>query len=191
MLFNKTYGEWTTEWWRWLLSAPAAINPLLDEIGVDADKNQPSSDVWFLAGCFPNVEKKYPSRTATIPKGKSILFPVINCSASKLEYPQLKTDLDLIGHVEKDMDSIVKKDCFINGIRVIAKRIRSEPELFPVTLHKDNAFEIEGGGRTLAVADGFWVFLKPLLSGEYTIEFEGSCELGRLNSGASYKIKAL
>jgi hypothetical protein len=60
-----------------------------------------------------------------------------------------------------------------------------------VTIHKDNAFEIEGGGRTLAVGDGFWVFLKPLLSGEYIIEFEGSCELGRLNSGARYKIKAL
>jgi hypothetical protein len=164
---------------------------LFDETGVYADNNQPSSDVWFLAGCFPNVQKKYPSRTATIPEGRSILFPVINCSASKLEYPHLKTESDLIEHVEKDMDSIVRKNCFINGYRVTPERIHSDPTLFPVTIHKDNAFNIEGGGRTLAVGDGFWVFLKPLMPGEYMIEFEGSCELGRLNSGASYKIKAL
>jgi hypothetical protein len=190
-LFNRTYGQWTTEWWRWLLSAPAAISPLTDETGLLAGRNQPFSDIWFLAGCFPNSEKKYPCRAATIPKSRSILFPVINCSASKLEYPHLKTDFDLIKHVEKDMDSIVIKDCFINGKRVIPQRVRSDPEIFSVTINKNNAFGIEGGGSTFAVADGFWVFLRPLLSGEYIIEFEGSCELGRLNSGASYRIKAL
>ena len=167
------------------------MNPLIDESGVYADKNQPSSDVWFLAGCFPNGEKKYPSRTTTIPEGRSILFPVINCSASELEYPHLKTDFDLIDHVKKDMDSILKKDCFINGIRVMPKRIRSEPELFTVTIHKENAFGIEGDGRTITVADEFWVFLKPLLSGEYILSLKARVSLGRLNSGAGSKIKAL
>ena len=105
-----------------------------------------------LGRVFSERRKKYPSRTTTIPEGRSILFPVINCSASKLEYPHLKTDFDLIDHVKKDMDSIVKKDCFINGIRVMPKRIRSEPELFTVTIHKENAFGIEGDGRTITVA---------------------------------------
>lgn len=190
-LFNKTYGEWTTEWWRWLLSAPEEISPLTDKTGIHSGRNQPFSGVWFLAGCFPNTEKEYPSRATTTPKGRSILFPVINCSASRLEYPHLKTDLDLLEHVEKDMDSIIRKDCFIDGVRVIPERVRSEPQLFQVTILKNNAFKIDRGGSTLTAADGYWVFLKPLPSGEYLIRFEGSCELGRLNSGASYKLKVL
>ena len=42
---------------------------------------------------------------------------------------------------------------------------------------------------TDATADGYWIFLKPLPRGVYTIRFEGSCEFGRLNSGAVYEIE--
>ena len=48
--YGLTYGRWTVEWWRWLLSIPASVSPALDESGKYASLNQPSEDVWFLAG---------------------------------------------------------------------------------------------------------------------------------------------
>lgn len=190
-VFDKTYGQWTVEWWRWLLSTPAAINPLVDKTGRNGAVNQPSSHIWFLAGSFPSVRRNYPTRKCTIPRGRSILFPVINCEASRLEYPFLKCDSDLIAHVDDDMNSIVKKDCFINGVRVSPERVQSEPQIFSLTINSDNAFGVKGGGSTSATADGYWVFLKPMGGGHYQLSFQGSCEMGRLNSGAGYELEII
>jgi hypothetical protein len=40
-----------------------------------------------------------------------------------------------------------------------------------------------------STADGYWVFLRPPAPGTYNIEFVGTCENGRLSSGASYEIR--
>jgi hypothetical protein len=188
-IFGKTYGQWTTEWWRWLLSTPTEINPLVDETGQHAFVNQPSSNVWFLAGSFPRMERNYPIRKCHVPGGRSILFPIINCEANRLEYPKLKYDSELIEHVENDMNTIVMKDCFVEGTQVIPTRVPSDPKIFQLTISKDNPFGVKGGGTTSATADGYWVFLKPLRNGHYALNFNGSCELGSLNSGASYELE--
>jgi hypothetical protein len=186
--YGKTYGEWTVKWWQWALSAPKSINPLVDKTGKYASVNQPADDVWFLAGKFGTENKDIPQRQCTIPVGRAILFPIINCEANQLEYPELKTELDIIDHVSRDEDNIVKKECFVNDERIAIERVQSDPPTFPVTINEDNALGIKGGGSTIAAADGYWVFLKPLPKGEYIISFAGSCENGRLNSGANYHL---
>jgi hypothetical protein len=191
ILFNKTYGKWTADWWRWALSTPASINPLVDKTGQHAAVNQPSDNIWFLAGRFGSLDRNLPSRKAVVPERRSILFPILNCAASPLEYPQLKSDSDLIEHVERDISTIVKKDCFINGRRLNSVRVPSDPKIFPVTINKENTIGVEGGGSTRAAADGYWVFLKPITPGYYTLSFEGSCEFGRLNSGARYELQVM
>jgi hypothetical protein len=187
--YGKTYGQWTVEWWRWALSIPKSMNPVVDTSGKYANVNQPDTDVWFLAGKFGAEDKEFPHRQCIIPVGKSILFPVVNCEANSLEYPELKTEQDIIDYVSKDEDTIVKTDCFINGERLPIERVRSDPPTFSLTISKDNAIGVKGGGSTIAAADGYWVFLKPIPKGEYSLSFGGSCENGRLNSGAIYKLK--
>ena len=51
-----------------------------------------------------------------MPAGRSLLLPVLNCEANSLEYPELKTHGDLIEHVTRDLNSVVKKVCMINGM---------------------------------------------------------------------------
>jgi hypothetical protein len=186
--YGITFGSWTVKWWQWALLTPASIGAVADESGKNWNINQPPSNVWFLAGNFGNPYKKFPHRIITLPPGRSILFPVVNCEVNPLEYPELRTDDDLVKQVLHDVDTVVKLDCFINGIRVTPIRISSDPQVFPLTIDKDNAFGVKGGGFTHATADGFWVFLEPLPAGHYAIDFEGSCELGRLNAGARYKV---
>jgi hypothetical protein len=187
--YGKTYGAWTVKWWQWALSLPSNINPLSDRTGQHWNTDQPSSDVWFLVGSIGGIDKTFPSRSIEIDTGRSILFPVLNCEANSLEYPDLKTHEDLLKHVKDDVNTVVKKDVFINGMRLNPTRVPSDPRIFKVTINEDNPFRITNPGSTDAAADGYWVFLKPLHRGNYNVRFEGSCEFGRLNAGASYEIE--
>lgn len=198
--YNFTYGAWTTKWWNWILSIPKEVNPLSDETGEHWNINQPMSDVYYLAGNFAKefkTEKKtFPCRIIKqMQSGRSILFPVLNCVASFLEYSappkNLRTHDDLLRHVDTDVNSVVKKDLFINNRKYEPVRISSDPKIFKLKIIEGNALNIHDSGVTDAAADGFWVFIKSLSSGHYTLGFEGSCENGRLSAGALYEIDVI
>jgi len=189
--YNSTYGQWTVKWWQWALSIPKETNPLSDPTGKYWRTNQPESDVWYLAGIFGGENKVFPNRKIKVESGRSILFPVLNCEANSLEYLDLKTHDDIIGHVVNDVNTVVKKDCFVNGLKINPERVPSDPTIFKVTISDDNAFDVKDGGTTDASADGYWIFLKPLPKGNYDIRFQGACEFGRLNAGANYDLEVV
>lgn len=170
------------------MSTPKPNNPVLDETGKFASVNQPYEFVWFLAGKLGDGQTKIPKRSCKVPKSRSILFPVINCEANRLEYPELTTDLDIIEKVNTDENTIVLKECTVDSKPIPSQRIKSDPIIFELTIAEENACGVEGGESTPAAADGYWVFLKPLISGTHSIEFRGSCENGKLFSGASYTL---
>lgn len=187
--YGLTYGQWTVKWWQWFLSTPKAVNPVLDESGKFASVNQPRKDVWFLAGKVGNEDKNIPNRFCMMPSGRSILFPVINCEVNSLEFPELTTEQDLVEHVKRDENTIITKECAIDGRPIPVQRVKSDPTIFKVKINEDNVYDLKGGGITLASGDGYWVFLKPLSLGNHFISFRGSCEKGKLNSGANYRLK--
>jgi hypothetical protein len=165
-----------------------SINPVIDTTGEYAGINEQVRDVIFLAGKLAEEEGSLPERRCTISAKKSILFPVINCESNPLERPELKTYQDIIDHVQSDEDTIIRPECYVDGRRIPTERISSDPLIFEVSKVEDNLFDIEGGGLTYASADGYWALLKPLAKCEHTITFQGSCENGKLHSGAIYNI---
>jgi hypothetical protein len=186
MPYGETYGSWTVKWWQWFLLTPKSINPGTGEYTY---VNQQSNDILFLAGKLADEDRNFPNRFCTVSTKTSILFPVINCAATQSEYPKLEPQ-DLIGHVKRDEDTIIKKECFVNGKRIPAQRVKSDPLIFKLRINEDNAFNVKGGGST-ASADGYWVFLKPLPIGEHIMSFQGCCEYGKLNSGANYHLQVV
>jgi hypothetical protein len=189
--YGLTYGQWTVAWWKWFLSTPKAVNPILDESGKFASINQPPKDVWFLAGKLGNREKNVPDRFCIIPSGRSILFPVINCEANFLEYPKLTTEQDLINYVNRDENTITYKECFVNNEPIPVQRVKSDPAVFEVEINEDNIYDIKTHGITPASGDGYWIFLKSVAPGDYFVSFRGCCEKGAINSGADYHLKVL
>lgn len=187
--YGKTYGAWTAKWWQWIMTIPTERSPLHDLTGEHWYIDQPSSDVWFLAGNFATKAEAFPRRRIKMEPGRSILFPVLNCVSSFLSDPDLKTHEELIGRVEDDANSVVKNELFMNGKRYEAERVHSDPRIFRMTIIKDNPLKMENLGLTDAAADGYWAFLKPGLRGSYNIRFEGSCENGRLKAGATYDLE--
>lgn len=142
-----------------------------------------------MVGKLADEDMDLPNRSCRISTGRSILFPVINCEANQLECPELGTYQALVERVRSDQDTIVKRDCFVNGKRIPPQRVISDPSIFELKIDKDNVFNIKGGESTYAAADGYWVFLKPLPVGQHVISFHGSCEYGKLNSGAIYHVE--
>ena len=185
--YGKTYGNWTVEWWRWILGIPKRINPVVDMSGKYSTMNQLNRDVLFLAGKLAEKGKSLPERSCKVSGQKAILVPVINCEANPLENPELKSYKDIEQRAKSDEDTIVSYHCHVDGKAVPVHRVRSDPLIFEVRLVEDNLFSVQGG-LTHASADGYWTFLKPLPRGEHTISFQGSCEMGRLHSGAIYKV---
>ncbi len=181
--FGFSYGYWTTKWWEWALSVPISLNPVLDNTGQYADKNQ-TGPVWFLAGTIGD-ENKIAYRTCIIPKKKSVLFPVINYIHTW--EPKFKTNIELANHVQKDIDDIVVNEATIDGQEVSIFRVRSDPQIFDLRVKEENKLDIPVG-NTLASADGFWVFVKSLDIGQHNINFHGACSGGIRNAAAQYQI---
>jgi len=181
--YGLSYGEWTTKWWEWALSVPIPVNPVLDNTGQYADKNQ-HDPVWFLAGTIGD-ENKVAHRTCIIPKQKAVLFPVINYIRTS-EF-RFKTDIELANHVQKDIDDIVINEAIVDGQEVPIFRIKSEPHIFNLIVREENKFDIPVG-TTRASADGYWVFIKSLSIGQHKVYFHGSCSGGIRNASAQYQI---
>jgi len=71
---GNTYAQLSAKWWRYVLSFPAATNPLLDPTGADCAAGQ-QGKVFFLVGSFigPVVREE-----CIVPAGAALFFPVID-----------------------------------------------------------------------------------------------------------------
>jgi hypothetical protein len=156
--FGLTYGEWTAKWWQWAYSIPKDIHPAYDDSGKYCTVNQ-NGPVWF----FPGTYGKPVIRECTIPSGKAILFPILNSECSVAEFPNLKTIQELRLCAKAFQDQVTQLQAIVDGIAIsdLEKyRIQSLP--FNFTLPANNILGLPANTSTQAVADGNWVFLKPL-----------------------------
>ncbi len=182
--FGYTWEYWTTKWWQWLLSIPAANSPAMDNTGNKSSINQSDPLVWFLASSIRGEVR----RKVKIPSGKAVLFPIINVTISNSENPNLKTDTDLISFVNREMDDIVNKRGNIDGQDLSISdvyRVQSPP--FEFSYPQDNIFGAKGG-ITRGVGDGYWIFMRPLQPGKHMLKSYGSCMSGKIQIGVSIEL---
>lgn len=182
--YNITIPEWTAKWWKWAYSFSGYFNnPLLDPNGTALMKYQPSDEpVFFLSGAYNSVA----NRTITIPSGKPVLFPVLNAEISFLDFPNAKGEDDLKKALESDLGAASYVGAELNGISLPYQRIKAD--LFDLSVAKDNIFNVPSG-PTQAVADGYWIFLKPLPIGMYMIHVKGEQPFYR--SEVTYEINVV
>lgn len=167
--YNKTYGQWSSNWWKWAVSIPTDRNPLKDTTGQYCDEAQ-SGPIWFLAGTFGGAVE----RTCEIPAGKAIMFPIYNAECSTVEYPELKTESELRNCAKTQLDKTTSLEATIDGVKIPAlEKYRAVSPMFNLILPEDNVFGLQPG-TTPSVADGTWVILKPLSLGKHEIHFSGS-----------------
>lgn len=170
--YNLAYGEWTARWWQWGYSIPKNINPAYDNTGKNCAQGQ-SGSVWFLAGTYGHPVE----RVCTVPAGKAILFPILNSECSFAEFPKLKTLSELRMCAKTIQDQATTLMASVDGVPILnlqKYRIQSPP--FNFTLPHNNILGMPANTTTEAVADGNWVFLKPLSPGVHKIMFKGEVQ---------------
>jgi hypothetical protein len=167
--FGLNYGEWSAEWWQWLLSSPSDSNPSTDKTGEYCTKNQNNSNVWFLAGTSGGYEE----RKCSIPEGMAILVSPIEVICTFAEYPELKTEEDLRNCAKSDQDSVKDVKLTVDSIPMTdLQNYRVASTLFNVTLPENNIFGVLSQ-TTEAISDGTFVMLKELPIGHHTIYASG------------------
>jgi hypothetical protein len=168
-----------------LLSIQKDNNPGIDATGIKFNPNQGNPDVIFLVGSFEgHAERKY-----VIPAGKSILFPIINFTTSYIEEPHLKTESELIVRAKEDIDSIIKKEAMIDGMKLQdIEKYRVQSPVFDLRYPENNVFGFVHG-LTKAISDGYWVFLKSLTQGRHEIYTFGSCYSGRTTESMTWHLE--
>jgi hypothetical protein len=153
-------------------SIPKDVHPAYDDTGKYCTVSQ-NGPVWF----FPGTYGKPVVRECTIREGKAILLPILNSECSIAEFPDLKTIQELRLCAKTIQDQVTQLHASVDGVDIHESelrkyRIQSPP--FNFTLPKDNILGLTFNTTTQAVADGNWVFLKPLSAGNHEISFEGN-----------------
>lgn len=173
--FGTSLGGWAAAWWQWALSFPAEHSPLFDDTCANADLGQ-SGPVYFLAGAFST----YPvSRNITVPAGKALFFPVVNSEYDNFTCFDPNTELTVLEMRELiggGLDGALNLSCKVNGHSVgnIKRNFRVTTPSMSLIPTADGLCTDEPAGVPIpAVADGYYVMLKNLHSGNYTIRFGG------------------
>lgn len=159
--FGISFPKWTARWWNWLHSASKEMNPATDVTGKFSDTLQLYQNVWFLAGTLGGTAV----RRCSISNRRAILFPIITSAFSYAVDPYLKTENELTAATKEDIDSVNKLSLSLNDIAIEGLerfRIRTEPFR-----------DVINGISTIAVSDGYWIFLKPLKVKQFMIYFFG------------------
>jgi hypothetical protein len=176
---GKTYGQWSAAWWQWAANISEPNSPVTDDTGADCAVNQ-NGPVWFLAGTTEGSA----TRRCTVPPGKAILVPIINGECSTVEGDGT-TEAELRACAEDLMDHVTQTSASVDGTAidlgpVSQGRFRFQSPLFTITFAPNNGFYPDGSvaGTGQAVADGFWLLIRPLPKGQHTIDFQGTAVFG-------------
>ena len=186
--FGNTYGEWSAQWWQWVLSIPAATNPNLDTTGANCGMGQ-AGPVWFLAGAFGGTFTRF----CTVPAGKALFFAILNNVFGSAVFDCNPTVPDVVCNLAAlrqsaaaSMDS-VRLQASLDGepLRHLSDQRVQSPE-FTLTVPAHGVINpedpIPAGTYTPQVSDGYWIMLKPLRPGRHTIHFSGEITAG-VNAG--------
>jgi hypothetical protein len=180
---GKSYNKLANAWTNWLVQEPFATNPAFDPDGRFCDLNQ-HGKVWFLASTFGGVA----DRTCEVPSDKAIFLSLGGVFVSFApEFPaaddpcsQLATDAEKVRcDVNNDVPVApgVSFTATLDGVPVedlLAFRTQSPPGGFTLRVPNPSFLTdlgLPAGDRTPAVADGYFLFLKPLKPGVHHLNF--------------------
>ena len=188
---GMTQAELANRWWQWALSYPAPVNPLLDTTGAVSYLGD-QGPLFFLAATTGTVGNDKVSRTVTIMSDQAVFFPIMPvisweaiAAYSPGTYANILRDAEeTIGIEPSGAAPNTTLLLTLNGAPLpLPKKAPSlfdfrqtSPKLFNLFVPADNAFGLTGPlypGTFPSVADGWWILLKPLPVGQYTLRFRG------------------
>ena len=177
--FGKTYGEWNAQWWTTMGQTPAGKgHPFAT--GEVKCSGVNDGRVVFLAGTTGGSA----TRSCKVPSSKALLLPLLNfvCfSDGDDTEPELRDcaagPIPFVTNLEAKVDGTDVPDLF---------SFRAPSPLFTFTAIAGNTLGFDPVSQP-AVADGYYVMLKPLSRGTHTLVFGGDTSFG-FSAHATYTL---
>ena len=166
---GKTIGEWSAEWWKWAVSFSAPDDPITDPAGENAGLKQ-KGPVTFLAGTAGGEA----TRTFTVRGNKPLLVPLLVGELSQAEVGFDKSAAEVRQMASHQADLIDSLHATIDGMPITDLfSYREVSPDFSFIAAEGNPIGVPVGDSGVAVADGYWLMIKPLGPGQHTITFGG------------------
>ncbi|RZI43917.1 hypothetical protein EGT07_00335 [Herbaspirillum sp. HC18] len=163
---GQSLSSYAVTWWQWALSFPKEESPMRDVTGSNCGTKQ-SDEMWFLVGAYGGGRVR---RSCTVPSGRALFFPVITTTFFTLPGAQ-STCRDNTANVAINNDHLAYAQAWINGVEIpnVDKHRARSPDCFHI-FSGENA-KSRGSTGYPAATDGYWILLRPLPPGEYTVKF--------------------
>ncbi|SEK10629.1 hypothetical protein [Paraburkholderia diazotrophica] len=185
---RKTYRQWVVSFWQWVNmtdNGPFFPNPLINctrPISAGQSGNlwywaTPSS--YFHALSVPNAPQTCDQSANVIPAGTSILLATLDTFSSTLLPPGAYTATTAADErviADRFADRIQDLFVTIDNVPVAdvtAYRVRTDQFTFKAALRWVFGLPEHNYGTGTAVADGYYLILKPLPTGSHTIHYGG------------------
>jgi hypothetical protein len=165
--YGQDYAEWSADWWTWLLQHPMPGHPAIDDPAYDVTSGQ-SGNVWFLSTIVDGLPH---TRKVTVPQGKALFVGLLNYEMSSQEGAATEAEQREIANFWAD--HIVDVKCAFDGVPVDLTDFRFESEQFAFTAPNPWIFSPAPSGPGTAVADGYYVCIKPLSPGKHVLRIKG------------------
>ena len=176
---GSSQAELTANWSKWMISYPAATNPVLDTTGqsshLGSDQTPASHPgVFFLAGNFSGAE----TRSVTVTDDQTLFLPFINTVSLIPLFGSNETEIRTdaaatLGTVTGLFARLDGVDLPLPGSVGSLSDFRQQSAVFSLPFPADNIFGVPGGAYD-SVTDGYWLALAPLDPGQYTLTFGAS-----------------
>ena len=191
--YGQSYSQWAADWWTWVLTQPAAVNPLLDPTGANCAQGQ-RGRVWFLVGTIGGGTA---TRTCTVPKGTALLFPVLNSfsGATRTDPPEQQTEAYqrmLVIPRDAGRDQSPRQHrrgrCSEDQADGTSRSRWSFASCSPPTTSSASTVSASPHRRRTQAAwcfqlwtPGYYLMVKPLRPGTHTIRFTGTAAFGTVD----------
>jgi hypothetical protein len=185
---DQSYRAMCSEWCRWVISIPKQESPTIYETNLMRMQASSVNKTVFLCQAFDfQYLNTGIDRCITIPPGWSIFMPVINW-VSVLEKEEKGNEKYFRRLAEERMDEAANLNVKVNGIPIplCFNNFRVKSISDKIVLPKHNLFDMEPT-ETSYVADGFWIFFRPLTS-DLTLETYASCQSGIIQISSKYRM---
>lgn len=157
---GTTQTDLSLQWWQWAFSFERVRSPVADQTGAMCSSRQ-TGEVWFLAG---TCGTRRVERTCSVPHGKTLFFPLIN-------YIAFRGD----GTNEPCMSLAARAASLTNDPSALILDIDGK-RYENLTAHRlpTACFSIVPGQKADAVADGYYIAVRPLPRGTHVLNFGGA-----------------
>jgi len=173
---GMTIGDWSAEWWKWVLPISTNHNPMLDADGSFAGVGQPDGSVFLIAATL-GLEPGRITRRFSVPEGKFLFLPLTMYEADNVNTPPLSVP-ELRDQAAGVLRGVTNIFASIDGQEIpnLSDHRAISPVFSVFYASADNLQSYAFGQPIIGlndpmICDGYWLMIEPLPPGEHVLRF--------------------